>query len=168
MDDVEADEKVEKVEDWKKKYCERIKVPSIHHPEPSFPPEGAIDPVAWLNYRNDLNNYIEDLQLKPIFTDLIYIKNLLAKYPFNDDKFITKEYKASLGIIINNNESEKTKKTKTRQRYRNSFYAKNLIKVIRMIEKNDVREEFFRRAKFPTTLLQDKDISPIIEEFMKV
>ncbi|CAG8844654.1 30482_t:CDS:2, partial [Gigaspora margarita] len=123
MDDVvEADEKAEKVEDWKKKYCERIKIPSIHYPEPSFPLEGAIDP----------------------------------------------EYKASLGIIIDNNESEKTKKTKTRQRYRNSFYAKNLIKVIRMIEKNDVREEFFRRAKFPTTLLQDKDISPIIEEFMKV
>ncbi|CAG8857167.1 27536_t:CDS:2, partial [Gigaspora margarita] len=137
---------VEKVEDWKKKYCERIKVPSIHHSEPSFPPEGAIDPVAWLNYRNNLINYIEDLQLKPIFADLIYIKNLLAKYPFNDDKFITKEYKASLGIIINNNKSEK---------------------VIRTIEKNDVREEFFRQAKFPT-LLQDKDITPIIEEFMKV
>ncbi|CAG8851451.1 45917_t:CDS:2, partial [Gigaspora margarita] len=159
MDDVvEADEKVEK----------RIKVLSIHYPEPSFPPEGAIDPVAWLNYCNCLNNYIEDFQLKPIFANLIYIKNLVAKYLFNDDKFITKEYKASLGIIINNNKSEKTKKTKTRQRYQNSFYTKKLIKVIRIIEKNDVREEFFRRAKFPTTLLQDKDISPIIEEFMKV
>ncbi|CAG8848426.1 17596_t:CDS:2, partial [Gigaspora margarita] len=135
---------VEKVEDWKKKYCERIKVPSIHHSEPSFPPEGAIDLVAWLNYRNNLINYIEDLQLKPIFANLIYIKNLLAKYPLNDDKFITKEYKASLEIIINNNESEKVKKTKIRQ------------------------QEFFHRTKFPTTLLQDKDITPIIEEFMKV
>ncbi|CAG8839963.1 32180_t:CDS:2 [Gigaspora margarita] len=103
MDDiVKADEKAEK----------RIKVLSIHHPEPSFPPEGAIDPVAWLNYHNCLNNYIEDLQLKPIFADLIYIKNLVAKYPFNDNKFIIKEYKASLGIIIDNNKSEKLKKQK--------------------------------------------------------
>ncbi|CAG8842695.1 37305_t:CDS:1, partial [Gigaspora margarita] len=142
--------------------------PSINHPESSFPLAGTINPVAWLNYRNDLNNYIEDLQLNPIFANLIYIQNLLAKYPSYDDKFITKEYKASLGIIINDNESDKSKKTKTRQRYRNSFYAKNLIKAIRMIEENDFQEEFFRRAKFPTTLLQDKDISPIIEEFMKV
>ncbi|CAG8855711.1 45900_t:CDS:2, partial [Gigaspora margarita] len=107
--DVEA----RKGERLEKKYYDRIKVPSIYHPEPSFPP------------------------------------------------------KASLEIIINNNESEKAKKSKIRKRYRNLFYAKNLIKVIRMIKKNDVQEEFFHQAKFPTTLLQDKDISSIIEEFMK-
>ncbi|CAG8455742.1 15464_t:CDS:1 [Dentiscutata heterogama] len=163
MDDVVE----EKVEDWKKKYYERIKVPSVHHPEPSFPPKGTIDPVVWLNYRNGLNKYIEDLQLKPIFADLVYIKNLLAKYPYDDDKFIIKQYKASLGIITNSDESDKAKKTKTRRRYRNSFYAKNLLKVIRMLKEDGVREEFFRRAKFPITLLQDKDISPIIEEFIK-
>ncbi|CAG8508854.1 25841_t:CDS:1 [Gigaspora rosea] len=155
---------------WKigKKYYERIKVPSIHQPEPIFPLEGTINPVTWFNYRNELNNYIEDFQLKPIFADLIYIKNLIAKYPFNDDKFIAKEYKQSLGIIINNGEPDNVKNSKTRQRYRNSFYAKNLIKVIRKIGENDVREEFFRRAKFPILFLQDKDILPIIEEFIKV
>ncbi|CAG8500377.1 42842_t:CDS:1 [Gigaspora margarita] len=171
MNDIEVtvEEKLE--EDWKSKFYERIKVPSVRQSDPPFPPNGSIDPVEWLNYRQNLSNYIDTIKLKPIFGDLTYIDNLVSKYPYNEDKFIIKQFKASLGITTNDDESEKEKKTKTKQRYRGSSYAKNLLIVIRMLKKHELmnqREEFFLRTKFPISTLQEKDITPIIEKFIEV
>ncbi|CAG8728842.1 24984_t:CDS:2 [Gigaspora rosea] len=138
-------------------YKERIRSPAEHYEiKPTMP--DSLDTEKWNNYREELSNFLEYMNLTPIYSELALIDNILNEFPSESDQKIIDEYKKKLVIL-----AHFIKKKGTRSR--NIKFAKNLLVARRKLGNGEVRKNFFNRAKFPMSILTDKDITPIIDEF---
>ncbi|CAG8601023.1 41_t:CDS:2, partial [Gigaspora margarita] len=107
-------------------------------------------PEKWINYREDLSNFLEYTNLEPIYSKLVLIDKLLEDFP-NDQKKKTETFYQ-----------------KKEKRSRNVKFAKNLLTATRKLENDELRKNFFNRAKFTMSILTDKNITPIIDEFKEL
>ncbi|KAF0518625.1 hypothetical protein F8M41_016795 [Gigaspora margarita] len=160
-------------------YKERIRSPAEHYEiKPTMP--DSLDPEKWNNYREELSNFLEYMNLTPIYSELALIDNILNKFPSESDQKIIDEYKKTVENKNrpNTKHSRKYNKTDLKKksdtssfyqkkgtRSRNIRFARNLLVATRKLGNGDVRKNFFNRAKFPMSILTDKDITPIIDEF---
>ncbi|RIB19102.1 hypothetical protein C2G38_2182752 [Gigaspora rosea] len=156
-------------EDWSAEYIRRIEKPSVFVEKPYLPSHTS-DPEIWKNYRKSLLISLEiSNRLDPIFSDLIFIDKLILNFSYNknfDDKIIMQEFLKILEEIIDENYYSKKKKQD-----RNKRYAKNLILTTKFLLENDMlkqREEFFKRARFPMSILQEKDITLVVNKFIEL
>ncbi|RIB15715.1 hypothetical protein C2G38_2191779 [Gigaspora rosea] len=125
------------------------------------------------------SNFLEYMNLTPIYSELALIDNILNEFPSESDQKIIDENKKTVknknrpntkhSRKYNNTDLKKKSYTSTfyqkkGTRSRNIKFAKNLLVTTRKLG-NEVRKSFFNRAKFPMSILTDKDITPIIDEF---
>ncbi|RIB08085.1 hypothetical protein C2G38_2212573 [Gigaspora rosea] len=121
-------------------------------------------------------NKIYDVTLKPPDND-----NLLNLHTPDEtfEKFkiylkTQKEDKKASNLSKKDNDlSRQTDKAKeyhrdTKKCSRRSRYSKNLLSVTQILKEHNLREAFFKITKLTNTDLCDKDISSIIEEFVKI
>lgn len=157
-------------ENWSAEYIRRIEKPSVFVVKPHLPSHTS-DSEIWKNYRKSLLISLENSnRLDPIFSDLIFIDKLILNFSdINkkfDDKIIIQEFLKILEEIIDENYYSKKKKQD-----RNKRYAKNLILTTKFLLENNMlkqREEFFKRARFPMSILQEKDITSVVNKFIEL
>ncbi|CAG8820138.1 16703_t:CDS:1 [Gigaspora margarita] len=172
----EIDSKSVKVDFWRAEMKKRINESKIYDVTLTPPDDGSVDINKFIEFQKTLENY---LNYQPIKWDITLIDNFLKLYSPEDTLEKFKSYlEAQEGEKANDlskkenvvSNMDKTKKfyRDTKKRSRRSRYSKNLLSVTQIIKKNDSREAFFRITKLTKTDLCDKDISSIIEEFMKI
>ncbi|CAG8791007.1 19981_t:CDS:1, partial [Dentiscutata erythropus] len=116
------------------------------------------------------------MSLEPIYSKLVLIDKLLKDFPDKSDQKIIEEYKKTIqdkNRPITKHSRKKNSNTNTfyqrkGKRSHNIKFAKNLLTATRKLENNELRKNFFNRAKFTMSILTDKDITPIIDEFKEL
>ncbi|RIB07045.1 hypothetical protein C2G38_2046342 [Gigaspora rosea] len=164
---------------WIDDYKKWIRSLADHYEiKPTVP--DSLDPEKWADYRENLSNFLEYMNLEPIYSELVLIDKLLIDFPEESDQKIIEEYKKTVKDKNrpNTKHSRKTdtdqkKKTDTfyqrkGKRSRNVKFAKNLLTATRKLGNKELRKNFFNRAKFTMSILTDKDITPIIDEFYEL
>ncbi|CAG8824801.1 41343_t:CDS:1, partial [Gigaspora margarita] len=123
-----------------------------------------------------LLEYLEySLYFEPIQSELHLIDSLMSQNPSaNDDKIISEYAKTlidskstpntKLSRVIDTNPYSYYKNV--RKKSRNMRYAKNLLAATRELKDN--KYDFFERAKFPMSIITDKNITPIIKEYKTI
>ncbi|CAG8781167.1 15368_t:CDS:1, partial [Racocetra fulgida] len=80
---------------WMDYYKERIRSPAGHYEiKPTVP--DSVDPVKWKNYQKELFNFLEYMNLVPVFSELILINKLLEDFPNKSNQKIIDEYKKTV------------------------------------------------------------------------
>ncbi|CAG8731984.1 9183_t:CDS:1, partial [Dentiscutata erythropus] len=166
----ENEEKLAKVDDWKAEMKKRINEAKIYDVTLIPPDNGSVNINKFIEFQKTLENYLNYQSIK---WDLTLIDNFLKLYSPDDTLEKFKSYLETQEEEKANDLSKKTDNAKkfyreTKKRSRRSRYSKNLLSVTQIIKKNDLREAFFRITKLTKTDLCDKDISSIIEEFVKI
>ncbi|CAG8603263.1 16659_t:CDS:2, partial [Gigaspora rosea] len=139
---------------WIDDYKKWIRSLADHYEiKPTVP--DSLDPEKWADYRENLSNFLEYMNLEPIYSELVLIDKLLIDFP--EEK----------------TDTDQKKKTDTfyqrkGKRSRNVKFAKNLLTATRKLGNKELRKNFFNRAKFTMSILTDKDITPIIDEFYEL
>ncbi|CAG8460872.1 18252_t:CDS:1 [Cetraspora pellucida] len=163
---------------WIDDYKKRIRSPADHYEKKPTVPD-SLDPEKWKNYREDLSNFLEYMNLEPIYSELVLIDKLLKDFPNDSDQKIIEEYKKTVQDKNRPNTKHSRKKDSQKdktdsfyqrkgKRSRNVKFAKNLLTATRKLGNNELRKNFFNRAKFTMSILTDKDITPIIDEFKEL
>ncbi|RIB15717.1 hypothetical protein C2G38_2191781 [Gigaspora rosea] len=126
------------------------KIPEHYEIKPTVP--DSLDTEKWNNYRKELSNFLEYMNLTPIYSELVLIDNILNEFPSESDQKIIDEYKKT---VKNKNRPN----TKHSRKYNNTDLKK----------KSDTSTFYQKKGthspKFPMSILTDKDITPIIDEF---
>ncbi|CAG8842172.1 17771_t:CDS:1, partial [Gigaspora margarita] len=162
-------------DDWKKKYIEQIQNPSFYEKtKPSLP--NSNDPELWKKYRKNLSEYLEySMYFEPILSELYLIDILISENPSEDDDKIISEYAKILNDSKNTPNTKLSRKIDTnpysyyknvRKKSRNMRFVRNLLAATRQLGKS--KYDFFERAKFPMSIITDKNITPIINEYKKI
>ncbi|CAG8789474.1 6019_t:CDS:1 [Dentiscutata erythropus] len=177
MSDPESDEIKPSLskDDWKQKFIERIRNPSYYEKtKPSLP--NSPEPELWGKYRKNLSEYLEySMYFEPIRSELHLIDSLIFQDPSADDNKIISEYTKTL---IHSKSTPNTKLSReidtnpysyyknVRKKSRNKRFAKNLLAATRELENS--KYDFFERAKFPMSIITDKNITSIINEYKTI
>ncbi|CAG8853513.1 26698_t:CDS:1, partial [Gigaspora margarita] len=168
-----ADSKLVKVNDWKAEMIKRIKETKIYYVivTPTPLADGSVNFSEFIEFHKILEDH---LNYQPIKLDLTLLDNLLKLHLHNET---LKEFKNYLEKQENENKkvsdlSDSLDKVKIYHRdvkkcSRRSRYSKNLLLVIQKLREYKLRETFFRITKLTKTDLCDKDISSIIDKFVK-
>ncbi|CAG8792890.1 13201_t:CDS:2, partial [Gigaspora rosea] len=146
MSDIsENDEKLVKVDDWKAEMKKRINENKIYDVRFIPPEDGSVNIDKFIEFHKTLEDH---LNYQPIKWNLTLLDNLLDLHP--PDKALEK-----FKIYLETQEEDKK--------------ASDLSKkdMAQILKEHNLREAFFRITKLTKTDLCDKDISSIIEEFVK-
>ncbi|CAG8780017.1 32998_t:CDS:1, partial [Racocetra persica] len=161
--------------DWKKKFIDRIKSSSCYKKtKPSLP--NSTDPESWKKYRIDLSEYLEhSMCLEPICSELSLIDILISENSGYDDKAIINEYAKT---VVDSKNTPKTKLSReidtnpysyyknVRKKSRNMRFARNLLAATKQL--GNSKYDFFERARFSMSIITDKNITPIIDEYKTI
>ncbi|CAG8546214.1 15083_t:CDS:1, partial [Gigaspora margarita] len=139
----------------------------------------SLEPKKWINYREDLSNFLEYMNLEPIYSELVLINKLLEDFPNESDQKIIEEYKKTVQDKNRPNTKHSRKKDSQKKkadtfyqikekRSHNVKFAKNLLTATRKLGNDELIKNFFNQAKFMISILTDKDITPIIDEFKEL
>ncbi|CAG8539721.1 10659_t:CDS:2 [Gigaspora margarita] len=152
-----------------------IRNPSYYEKtKPSLP--NSKDPELWKKYRTNLSEYLEhSMYFEPILSELFLIDILILENPGNDDEVIINEYAKTMENSKNTPKTKLSRDIDTnpysfyknkRKKSRNMRFARNLLVATRQLK--SFRLDFFERAKFPMSIITDKNITPIINEFKTI
>ncbi|CAG8544390.1 10819_t:CDS:1, partial [Cetraspora pellucida] len=173
----EIDSKLAKV-DWKTEMKKRINENKIYDVTVTPPDDGSVDIYKFIEFHKTLEDH---LNYQPIKWDLTLLDNFLKLHSpdetlENFKNYLETQEEDKKTSDLSRKEcdlSKKTDKTKKyhrdiKKRSRRSRYSKNLLSVTQILKKHNLREAFFRITKLTKTDLCDRDISSIIEEFVKI
>ncbi|CAG8783241.1 28487_t:CDS:2 [Dentiscutata erythropus] len=135
-----------------------------------------INSDTWIDdYKKRIRSPADHYEIKPTNRFILNDK-LLKDFPDEPDQKIIKEYKKTIqdkNRPITKYSRKKNSNTDTfyqrkGKHSRNIKFAKNLLTATQKLGNNELRKNFFNRAKFTMSILTDKDIIPIIDEFKEL